>query len=205
MRRARREIERCRQREQTGQTIAKSGRQSKDARDGAAIRPQDEEITADHAVGLETDQPGCRRGVDRRGDPLRARQQWHSDENRKHNGDRQKWQRAGARFECTCGGDVPDENKPGDQRQGNRKPNASACRRREIRAPQGDQRPVTMAMMIAGRMIDTAAPYNDKYDASSWRMADLLGLDLTSYTIVTIYFVVNSQAIPLCLLLSYSR
>jgi len=44
----------------TRQNIADSGRQSEDAGNGAAIGPEDEEITADHAVDLETDQPGYR-------------------------------------------------------------------------------------------------------------------------------------------------
>ena len=70
---------------------------------------------------------------------------------------------------------------------------------------KASQRPVTMAMMIAGRMIDTAAPYNDKYDASSWRMTDLLGLGLTSCTIVTMFIIVNGQTMPFSLPLSYSR
>jgi hypothetical protein len=76
------------------------------------------EITTDHAVNLETDQPGCWGGVDRRSDPLGAYQQWQCDDDRKQDGYRQVWQRAGTGFQCACGGDIPDEDEPGNQWSG---------------------------------------------------------------------------------------
>ena len=117
--------ERGRQREQTRQNIADAGRQSEDAENGATIGPEVEEITADHAVDLETDQAGCWGGVDRRSDPLRACQQRQCGDDGKH-GDRQEWQRAGTSFQCACAGDIPDENEPGNQRQCNGQPRAGA-------------------------------------------------------------------------------